>query len=149
MVVAGGFQIGASLEHGMVHGKIRPSQMTDEKVDDKYVGNGQNGLDPMDPESDIESPAGHEPGGPDRIRQENAGAADNHHPPEHRPVIEFFPVPPPLKFGMSLCTEHPRQGGLAHRAPALVEAPGGFPGQQPGGVVEVTGNRDQSTLNRR
>jgi len=59
---------------------------------------GQEGLDAVDPEGDIQTPAGKIAGRDIGKGHYQAGDADNRNPPEHGPVIEFFPVSPAVKL---------------------------------------------------
>src|SRR5215467_1590859 len=58
----------------------------------------QQGLIRVDHQSDINEPAGHKPSEERRIPHYQSGGANNRHAPEHREVVELFPIRPPVEL---------------------------------------------------
>jgi len=84
-----------------------PSEVSDEEVDNEYMGHGQDGFDPVNPKNDVENPAGNVEAGVDREIKKQPGAAENTYAPGDGPVIKFFPITPPIETWPFAHPHHP------------------------------------------
>ena len=78
-----------------------------EEVHGEDEAGGQQGFVGVDDEGDVDDPAGQEGGEELREPHDHAGNANGKHAPEHREVVELFPIRPAVELRLGGLAEEP------------------------------------------
>src|SRR5208282_2528212 len=101
-----GFGNAAGEDHG-VHGKFFQPEMSVEEVNRKNETRRQKGFVGMNDERDVNHPAGHKMGKELRKPHDQPRQSNGKNAPEHREIIELFPVSPPVELRLGPFAEKP------------------------------------------